>query len=193
MKINHTLLLCLTVVVLFVSSSCSDDDRPGGGNLVVGDKKKIMRSSILGFSSAPHQDAQGNTYYIHHLNFMDYQLRSPYPVIWATYVYFDVTSSSPISLPDGDYVTPTDGSDIHAGQIYGGSFSIDGRNGELPHEYSGFSYKLLSGTATLSVHEQVCKITFSGTVYGDSEKTANQTAEATLLYDGTWEEMYVAD
>lgn len=191
MKINHSLLLCLTAIVLF-GSSCSDSDpEPGAGNLVIGDKNRIMRSGALGFSAAPLKDAEGNTYYVHSLMFMDYGKYPSHRIVWSTTVFLQVTSPSPTSLPDGEYVTRTD--NVRAGQIYACGFSVDAVSGERPEQYSGYSYGLVNGSATLSVVGNTIKLNLDGTVAGNSEKTRNQTAEATLSYDGTWGEMYVVD
>jgi len=191
MKINHTLLLCLTAIVLF-GSSCSDSDPESGpGNLVIGDTNRIMRSGAIGFSATPHQDEQGNTYYVHSLMFMDYGRYPSHRIVWSTTVSLQITSPSATSLPDGEYATRTD--DVHAGQIYACNFSVDAVSGEKPEQYSGYAYGLVNGSATLSVVGNTIKLDVEGTVAGKSEKTRNQTTEATLSYNGTWGEMYVVD
>jgi hypothetical protein len=195
MKTSKALLAYLLAGAILLGSSCSDDDSMGiakRGYLTVGDKIEILRSGTMGLRPhQPHLDANGNTYYIHTLAFTNVNISTNAIIGKITHIYINITSSSPTGPDSVTYNMLTDLTDIYAGQIITADFSIDGGHNEKPEDYTGFSYKMSAGTATLAVQHDICTVVLTGTVDGNSEKTNHETAELIMTYDGILDSQFV--
>lgn len=177
-KLLHALLLATAV---FGFSSCSDDDDGPSNNFTVNGTTKGIQTAIAFYSDNANEDANGNTYYSHDLQFVDVAITTTS----GKYSSFDFNiNSSTTTLADGTYVVVEDENNTSdkALQIWYGGASIDA----VIDGSDGTEYEIISGSATIKKSGDSYTVDLTGKAVKEGEAASTAT-DVKLHFSGKFQ------